>query len=84
MQTRQPTRWHLLSIDEQASMVSGLEYGGGEEDGEGESWLQYLFKSQIAINRPAGSRAKVSRVESSQVKSQIDHQSVTITIKTVS
>lgn len=58
--TRRPTRWHLLSIDEQASMVSGLEYGGfGEEDGEEESWLQYLFKSQI--NRPPGSRAKVSQ-----------------------
>lgn len=59
------SRWHLLSIDEQASMVSGLEYGvagggGGGEDGEEEeeSWLQFLFKSQI--NRPPGSRAKAS------------------------
>ncbi|CAN0107304.1 unnamed protein product, partial [Ectocarpus sp. 13 AM-2016] len=47
------TRWHLLSIDEQASMVSGLEYGEMQQ----ESWLHFLFKSQI--NRPPGSRAKV-------------------------
>ncbi|CBN74796.1 Putative subunit of the Anaphase Promoting Complex [Ectocarpus siliculosus] len=47
------TRWHLLSIDEQASMVSGLEYGEEQQ----ESWLHFLFKSQI--NRPPGSRAKV-------------------------
>lgn len=52
-------------------MVSGLDYGeggGGGGGGEGEdrgdergeeSWLQFLFKSQI--NRPPGSRAKASR-----------------------
>lgn len=70
---RESSRWHLLSIDEQASMVSGLEYGvaggggggGGAADGSGEgdeeeSWLQFLFKSQI--NRPPGSRAKASHV----------------------
>ncbi|CAN0115211.1 unnamed protein product, partial [Scytosiphon promiscuus] len=61
------TRWHLLSIGEQASMVAGLDYGDGPgegregeqegEDEEEESWLRLMFKSQI--NRPPGTRSKV-------------------------
>lgn len=52
-----PLRGHLLSIEEQASMVSKLEYGQPTE----ESWLHFLFKSQV--NTPPGSRAQVSRAK---------------------
>lgn len=47
-------RWHLLSIDDQASMVSKLDYGENKD----ESWLHFLYKSQL--NRPPGSKAQVS------------------------
>ncbi|CAM9689744.1 unnamed protein product, partial [Laminaria digitata] len=47
------TRGHLLSIEEQDSMVSKLDY----EQPKDESWLHFLFKSQL--NKPPGSKAQV-------------------------
>lgn len=48
------TRWHLLSIEEQASMVPSLDYGEPKTD----NWLYRLYSSQL--NRPPGAKSQAS------------------------
>lgn len=43
-----------MSIDEQAGMVSKLDYGGEQKDS---SWLHFLYKSKL--NRPPGLKTQV-------------------------